>query len=468
MFGYGEWCACASWRLRKHLTEGHTPNRYFTPYHLGMHFPWKSCAQQIRPIQEFAASPPARRLKYFIVYLKFGTQLPGYPALDLLAVATRLGLSYDVPIAAATNPMGEFGEKFRKAREKKELSLDDVSNVTKISSRMLRAIEEEHFDDLPGGVFNKGFIRAYAKHLGLDSEEAVTDYLASLRQAQIDAQEVWDAQPSGPARSGSNGKARPKEAAKVAPKPATGKAPAPVEIEELPELQLPRAEDVHPARKQFANQRSSGTPWRIVLAAALVAGLGISLWVRHSIRTHAADTSTTNLRSAPAQAAVPALASAPVAATSPLASEPANSKAAVNPTAPQPAANSSAEPAPQPSPDQRKADSSDVTVTNLEKSPAKPAQKTALALSLVIRAAENSWVSASADGQLVTEETLIAPAHTSVRAAREISVRVGNAAGVSFIFNGQEIAAQGAEAEVRNYTFDSGGMHTSSAITAVP
>ena len=364
--------------------------------------------------------------------------------------------------------MGEFGEKFRKAREKKELSLDDVSNVTKISSRMLRAIEEEHFDDLPGGVFNKGFIRAYAKHLGLDSEEAVTDYLASLRQAQIDAQEVWDAQPSGPARSGSNGKARLKEAAKVAPKPANGKAPAPVEIDELPELQLPRAQDVHSARKEFAHQGSSGTPWRIVLAAALVAGLGISLWVRHSSRTHAADTSTTNLRSTPAQAAVPALASAPVAATSPLASEPAVSKEAVDPTTPQPAAKSSAQPAPQPSPDQRKVDSSDVTVTNLAKSPSKPPQKTALALSLVIRAAENSWVSVSADGQQVTEETLIAPAHTSIRAAREISVRVGNAAGVSFIFNGQEIAAQGAQAEVRNYTFDSDGMHTSSAITAVP
>ena len=76
--------------------------------------------------------------------------------------------------------MGEFGDKFRKAREKKELSLDDVSNVTKIGSRMLRAIEEEHFDDLPGGVFNKGFIRAYAKHLGLDAEDAVSDYLACL------------------------------------------------------------------------------------------------------------------------------------------------------------------------------------------------------------------------------------------------------------------------------------------------
>ena len=102
--------------------------------------------------------------------------------------------------------VSEFGDKFRKAREKKELSFDDVSNVTKISSRMLQAIEEEHFDQLPGGVFNKGFIRAYAKHLGLNAEDAVTDYLACLRQAQIDAHEVWQPErPTPPPRLASFG-----------------------------------------------------------------------------------------------------------------------------------------------------------------------------------------------------------------------------------------------------------------------
>src|SRR5579872_7619923 len=83
--------------------------------------------------------------------------------------------------------VSEFGDKFRKAREKKELSFDDVSNVTKISSRMLQAIEQENFDLLPGGVFNKGFIRAYAKHLGLDGEEAVNEYLEQIRKEQLQA-----------------------------------------------------------------------------------------------------------------------------------------------------------------------------------------------------------------------------------------------------------------------------------------
>src|SRR5258708_39330726 len=42
---------------------------------------------------------------------------------------------------------------------------------------MLQALEEENFDHLPGGIFNKGFVRAYARYVGLDEEQAVADYL---------------------------------------------------------------------------------------------------------------------------------------------------------------------------------------------------------------------------------------------------------------------------------------------------
>src|SRR5207253_502983 len=59
---------------------------------------------------------------------------------------------------------------------------DDISSTTKISTRMLRALEDEHFDELPGGVFNKGFVRAYARHIGLDEEQAITDYLDATNQ----------------------------------------------------------------------------------------------------------------------------------------------------------------------------------------------------------------------------------------------------------------------------------------------
>ncbi|MFZ0815343.1 MAG: helix-turn-helix transcriptional regulator, partial [Candidatus Sulfotelmatobacter sp.] len=103
--------------------------------------------------------------------------------------------------ARRSSAVGAFGEKLRKQREQRGIALDAISNTTKISTRMLRAIEEEHFDQLPGGVFNKGFVRAYARQVGLNEEEAITDYLTALRESQIAAQTVppnFRAQPGKP------------------------------------------------------------------------------------------------------------------------------------------------------------------------------------------------------------------------------------------------------------------------------
>jgi Domain of unknown function (DUF4115) len=79
-------------------------------------------------------------------------------------------------------------------------------------------------------------------------------------------------------------------------------------------------------------------------------------------------------------------------------------------------------------------------------------------LSLLIRAEETTRVSIVADGKPVAQETLIAPAHTFVRARRKIVVKTGNAAGVSFLLNGREIPAQGNEGEVKTYVFDEAGV----------
>ncbi|HYL11835.1 MAG TPA: RodZ domain-containing protein [Terriglobales bacterium] len=76
--------------------------------------------------------------------------------------------------------MGNFGERLKKTRENRKITLDEVAKSTKISTRMLRALEEEKFNELPGGVFNKGFVRAYARHLGLDEEKTLTDYMAAI------------------------------------------------------------------------------------------------------------------------------------------------------------------------------------------------------------------------------------------------------------------------------------------------
>lgn len=73
--------------------------------------------------------------------------------------------------------MTAFGTRMKQERERKGITLDDAAQATKISTRFLRAMEDERFEQLPGGIFNKGFIRAYARHLGIDADEAVADYL---------------------------------------------------------------------------------------------------------------------------------------------------------------------------------------------------------------------------------------------------------------------------------------------------
>ena len=84
--------------------------------------------------------------------------------------------------------MGKFGDKLRRERELRGVTLDEIAEATKIGTRSLRALEEERFDQLPGGIFNKGFVRAYARFLGLDEEQAVSDYVT----AQSDQPEKAD------------------------------------------------------------------------------------------------------------------------------------------------------------------------------------------------------------------------------------------------------------------------------------
>jgi len=74
--------------------------------------------------------------------------------------------------------MGAFGERLRREREMRGISLNEISESTKISRRHLEALESEDFDALPGGIFNRGFVRAYARFVGIDEEQAVADYNA--------------------------------------------------------------------------------------------------------------------------------------------------------------------------------------------------------------------------------------------------------------------------------------------------
>jgi hypothetical protein len=86
------------------------------------------------------------------------------------------------------------------------------------------------------------------------------------------------------------------------------------------------------------------------------------------------------------------------------------------------------------------------------------AEKPPTTFTVLIRAEKTTWVSITADGKPFAHETLIAPANTSVRANREVVVKAGNAAGVSFLLNGKEIPAAGGDGEVKTYVFDATGF----------
>lgn len=85
-----------------------------------------------------------------------------------------------------------FGGDLRRERELREVSLQEISEATKISMKFLHAIEENQFDLLPGGVFNVGFIRAYATHIGVDDDEMVNNYLFHIQQLQAENGEESD------------------------------------------------------------------------------------------------------------------------------------------------------------------------------------------------------------------------------------------------------------------------------------
>ena len=77
-------------------------------------------------------------------------------------------------------PVLTFGEALRRERLIREISLEEISSATKISVRLLRALEASDLSKLPAPVFTRGFIRAYSRHLGIDPEEMVNAYLADL------------------------------------------------------------------------------------------------------------------------------------------------------------------------------------------------------------------------------------------------------------------------------------------------
>ena len=72
--------------------------------------------------------------------------------------------------------MASFGESLRRERELRGVSLREIAEATKISIRLLQALEEDRLDVLPGGVFRRAFVRQYAEFVGLDADRLVAEF----------------------------------------------------------------------------------------------------------------------------------------------------------------------------------------------------------------------------------------------------------------------------------------------------
>jgi len=71
---------------------------------------------------------------------------------------------------------GNFGERLKRERELREVSMDELTKSTRISKRFVEALENEDWAKLPGGVFGHGFVRTIARYLGLNEESLLGEY----------------------------------------------------------------------------------------------------------------------------------------------------------------------------------------------------------------------------------------------------------------------------------------------------
>ncbi|HLA12412.1 MAG TPA: helix-turn-helix transcriptional regulator [Pyrinomonadaceae bacterium] len=83
-----------------------------------------------------------------------------------------------------------IGEQLRLAREERGIPLREISDQTRISVRYLEAIEHNDYKRLPGGIFNRSFVKAYARCIGYDEKQAMEGYTRYLREQGETGDEV--------------------------------------------------------------------------------------------------------------------------------------------------------------------------------------------------------------------------------------------------------------------------------------
>ncbi len=300
-----------------------------------------------------------------------------------------------------------FGARLKREREQQGMELEGVAATTKISVRMLQALEEERFGQLPGGIFNKGFVRAYARHLGLDEEQAIADYLVA------------------------------------AGGPTPGKEPEAV----LADLAA-RAVEVRPETEP---RRSGDIPWGKLSVLLLAVAVAFALW---SARSRGSRSSQ---EEAPADAP-----SATAPADAPSATVPAPGLDASQASARPVGGSASTESAPSGSSEQSSPGAGGtVPPQAADQAPSPAANAGSFVVQIQVR--EDSWLAITGDGKPVLHDLVPAGSKKEINAHQEIVVKAGNVAGLSFLFNGKPVSVKGRRDQVKTIRFDANGLESRGA-----
>jgi len=296
--------------------------------------------------------------------------------------------------------MASFGEGLRREREMRGITLEEISAHTKISIHFLQAIEADDLGKLPGGIYTRNFIRAFARYLGLDEERVMNEYQSS-------------ANPGG-------------------------------------DFDFSRFTFVRP------NRESRASTWiGLLLAAAMLTG-GYLLF-RYSQRTAGAPRSAAQAATATGQkqpTPAPAQTAAPPGSPAVTGSEgvaPPNPspQGEANPPTPAPSASGSSAPLATGSPTHAASANQ-----NAASPPAGPegAELTGAAgsdLVLQVAATERAWVDLGADGKTVLQRVLKQDEIQTFKAKKYFDLTTGNAEGIVLTLNGETLEPLGRRGDVK-------------------
>ncbi len=273
-------------------------------------------------------------------------------------------------------PLGSLGAWLRTQREARGVSLRDIADASKISVRHLEALESDRFDALPAPVFVRGFLREYARVVGLDPDEVVNVYL--LASAENAAEE-----PSSAAKSRGGGVAS---------------APSPI-------------------------------GYGLLVAAVIVALLAVAAGVSFLVGRRSEEP--------PSDSARPSTPATPVAADAsrlPASAPPTDSHAIRNPPSP-PATPSAAAPAETPLP--TPVGGTEAAGVGTTAATATTPETAAQPLHVVIEFLQDCWVEVVVDGQRRTSELKAGGEVMSLEANDYVLLTLGNVPAVKVSVDGR-------------------------------